>query len=70
MQSARRARQILAKIDFSRQISEKNTHIPNFVKIHPVGPELFHVDGRGDRQKLRHDKAYSRASKFCKKKST
>jgi hypothetical protein len=26
----------------------KNTQISNFIKIHPVGAELFHVDGRMD----------------------
>jgi len=33
----------------------KYTQIPNFMKIHPDGAELFHVDGRTDR----HDKANS-----------
>jgi len=28
----------------------KNTLIPNFVEIHPVGAELFHADGQTDRQ--------------------
>jgi hypothetical protein len=28
----------------------KNTQIPNFMKIRPVGAGLFHVDGRTDRQ--------------------
>ena len=26
----------------------KNTQISNFVKIHPVGAEIFHADGRTD----------------------
>jgi hypothetical protein len=28
----------------------KNTQIPNFMKIHPVGAELFHADGHMDRR--------------------
>jgi hypothetical protein len=32
------------------------------MKIHPVGAELFHADGRTDR----HDKANSRFSMFLK----
>ena len=30
----------------------KNTHISNFMKIRPVGAELFHADGRTDMTKL------------------
>jgi len=30
----------------------KNTQIPNFMKIPPVGAELFHEDGRTDMTKL------------------
>jgi len=37
----------------------KNTQIPNFMKIRPVGTELFHADG--------HDEAISRFSEFCKR---
>jgi len=37
----------------------KDTQISNFVKIRPVGAELFHADGQTDR----HDKASSRFSK-------
>jgi hypothetical protein len=29
----------------------KITQIPNFMKIRPVGAELFHADGRTDRRK-------------------
>jgi hypothetical protein len=32
------------KNEFSLQISEKNTKISDFMKIHPVGVELFHAD--------------------------
>jgi len=30
----------------------RNTQIPNFMKILPVGDELFHADGRTDMKKL------------------
>jgi hypothetical protein len=30
----------------------KNTQIPNFMKIRPVGDELFHADGRTDMTKI------------------
>jgi hypothetical protein len=42
---------ILMKLEFSRQILE-NTKIPNFMKIRPVGSELFDADGRTDITKL------------------
>jgi hypothetical protein len=29
----------------------KNTQISNFMKISPVGAELFHADGRTDKQR-------------------
>jgi len=28
----------------------KNIHVPNFMKIRPVGAELFHADGQAHRQ--------------------
>jgi len=37
----------------------KNVQMSNFIKIHPVGAELFHADGWTDR----HDKA--RSHFFC-----
>ena len=40
----------LMKLEFSRHIFEKNIQISNFMKICPVGAELFHADGRTDRQ--------------------
>jgi hypothetical protein len=40
----------------------KHTQISNFMKIHPMGAELFHVDRRMDR----HDKTNSHLSQFCK----
>ena len=45
----------LMKLEFSQQIFKKNTQISNFMKICPVGAELFHVD--------RHDKVKRVA--FC-----
>jgi hypothetical protein len=43
----------------------KNTHISNFMKICPVGAELFHAD----RQTDGHNEANSRFSEFCKRTS-
>jgi hypothetical protein len=40
----------LIKLEFSRQIFLK-THIPNFMKICPVGTELFYADGHADMTK-------------------
>jgi hypothetical protein len=33
-------------------IISKNTKISNFIKIHPLGVELFHVDGQTDMTKV------------------
>jgi len=53
------------KLEFSRQFFfSKNNQISNFMKILPVGTEIFHADGRTDR----HDETYSRFSQFCEKK--
>jgi len=41
------------KHEFCQQILEKNTQIQNFMKIQPVGAELFHVNGRTDMTNLR-----------------
>jgi hypothetical protein len=49
------------KLEFSWQISE-NIQIPNFMKILPVGVDLFYADGRMDR----HDEADSRFLQFAK----
>jgi hypothetical protein len=38
--------QILIKREFSGRIFEKYPRILNFMKIHPVGAELFHTYGR------------------------
>jgi len=39
----------------------KSAQTLNFMKIRPVGAELFHADGQTDR----HDKANSCFSQFC-----
>jgi hypothetical protein len=38
------------KLEFSEQIFLKNIEISNFMKIHPVGAELFHAYTQMDRQ--------------------
>ena len=43
-QSTRYSCPILIKLEFSRQILEKNPQISNFMKIRPVGTEFFHAD--------------------------
>ena len=40
--------QIVMKLKFCRKIFEK--YISNFMKIYPVGAELFHTDGEPDRR--------------------
>ena len=53
---------ILMKVEFPREFFfSQNTQIWNFMKICPVGAELFHLDRRTDR----HDKANSLFSQFC-----
>ena len=51
------------ELNFSRQAfsEKKNTQISNFMKIRPVGAELFHADGRTDG----HDEAISRFRNFA-----
>jgi hypothetical protein len=41
----------------------KNTQISNFMKIRPVGAELFHAGGQTDRR----DEVNSRFSQFCER---
>ena len=52
------------KIEFSEQIFQKIAKISNFMKICPVGAELFRADGQTDRQT---DEANSRFSQFCER---
>ena len=47
----------------------KNTEIPSFMKIRPVGAEFFHAD-RTDGRIERHDEANSRKTLLCCHKST
>ena len=64
---------VLINLNFLSGFSS-NPQISNFVKILPFGAELFHTDGRTDRQTHTHththtqtdDEANSRFSKFCK----
>jgi hypothetical protein len=37
------------------------------MKIRQVGTDLFHADGRTDRQTDTHDEANSRFSQFCER---
>jgi hypothetical protein len=50
----------LNEIYFSNKFT-KTPQITNFVKIHPLGAELFHAGGQTER----HDEANSRFSQFC-----
>ena len=47
-------------LEFSKHFIRKNTQTSNLVKIRPVRAELFHADGRTERQT--HDEANSRFS--------
>jgi len=49
--STRDSCQILINLNFPDTFSE-NIYILNFVKIRPVGTELFHADGQTDMTKL------------------
>ena len=53
----------LMKLESSWHIFEKHS---NFMKIHLVGAELFHVDRQTDIQMDRHDEANRRFLRFCK----
>jgi hypothetical protein len=47
----------------ARFSKEKKTQILSFIKIRPVGAELFHADGQTDG----HDEANGRFSQFCER---
>jgi len=49
MSSARYSCNILIKLDFFSTDFRKIFLISNFMKIRPVGSEVFHADGQGDR---------------------
>ena len=65
--------EILMKFEFLDRFSrKKNLQISNFMKIRPVGAELFHVDRQSDRQTYMTKLIVSfrnsvKASKNCKK---
>jgi len=48
------------KLEFSRQIFDKDTQTTNIISIFPVGAEY----GRTDRQTDRHDETHSSFSQF------
>jgi len=49
------------KLELSRQISENYLKYQNFMKIHPMGVELFQADGQTDGQ----EEVNSHPSQFC-----
>jgi len=46
----------------------KNAQVLDFMKLHPVGVELFHAGRQTDRQTDRDGQARSCFSQFCKRK--
>jgi len=55
---------ILMKFEFCDSFSN-TTHISNFIRIRPVGVELFRVNRRADGRTDRYDEANGRFSQFC-----
>jgi hypothetical protein len=53
---------MLMKLEFCQQLFEKKTQISSFIKIRPVGAELFHADGHTDGHE-----ANSHFSQFCER---
>jgi hypothetical protein len=47
--------------------SQKIQKISNYMKIYPVGAELFHADRGTHGLKDRNDEANSRVSQFCER---
>jgi len=56
--------QILKKLEFILKIFEKNTQTSNFMKIRPLGVELFHADRRTERQTYNDEETNSRFEQF------
>jgi len=54
------------KVYISRQIFDKSSK-SNFMKIRPVGAELFHADGRTDMTKLTAFRNFTKAPKNISK---
>ena len=54
-QNTRYSCPILIKLEFPRHILFLNTQILNFMKIHPVGAELFITDTQTDMTRLTDD---------------
>ena len=44
----------------------RKTQMSSFIKIRPMGAELFHADGRTDRETDKYE-AKSRFSQFCER---
>jgi hypothetical protein len=51
------------EFEFSLQIFFKKTQKSNLMEVRPTTAELFHADGRTDR----NDQANSRFSQFCER---
>jgi hypothetical protein len=64
MYSSRYSCEILTKFEFPRQVFEKKHSISNFVRIRPVGAEVFYAHGLMDKREDRNDEANSRYSQF------
>jgi hypothetical protein len=64
MRSTRYSCLVLMKLELLDRFS-KNTKMWNFIKISPVGTELFRAAGRTDGQTGKHGEANSRFLQFC-----
>jgi hypothetical protein len=60
---------ILGKLEFSRTNFRKILKYQNFMKIRPVGAELFHADRQTDGHTDGHDEGNSRYSQYCERAS-
>jgi len=57
--------QILLRLEFSRHSFESIQIY--FMKIRPVGAELFHAGGRKDKRTQSHEKSNCRFSQLCER---